>query len=354
MLCFAWLLLHGCRSCGAGMAGGRTARVTGAQWRWWPVLSAMGDTCGEFMIPCPALRAGQCQHPCPVGEELRAAGTGNKGVLGRQQCWQLCSAPGMAQAGRSSSSFTQDREQLVGLSAQHPWASRFVLPVLSSIRLRNGHCRVASYQPMARWPQFPPCHAGGHRASNLPFLPTLSSCCRISLFPYSVRMGPKEVNKAGGAHPNPCPHTHRSPHSQPTPAAGAEVPAGPCNLSWPCSGPSCLQCGACVDRSSGPWSLHVHGFVSIPRGATGAVLAPCHAFGFSNTWCGAGVDPVVTLMSPEILDRSVPGPGWRLPCPSPLLVSLLGCSQRSSEMGHAVQSLHARAPQETPSAHRQL
>lgn len=154
---------------------------------------------------------------------------------------------------------------------------------------------------------------------NLPFLPALSSCCRTWLFPYLVRMGSKEVNKARGAHPNPCPHTHRSPHSQPTPAAGAEVSAGPCYLGWPCSGPSCLRCGACVDQSSGPWSLHVHGFMSIPRGAIGAVLAPCHAFGFSSTWCGAGVDPVVALMSPEILDRSAPGPGWDSLVPPPCL-----------------------------------
>lgn len=123
------------------------------------------------------------------------------------------------QVGRSSS-FVQDREQLVELSAQHPWAPRFVLPVLSSIRLRNGHCRVAGYEPVALWPQFPPCHAGGHRASDLPLLPTLSCCCRTWLFPCPVRMGPKEVKNSGGAHPNPCPHTHRSPQSQPTPAAG--------------------------------------------------------------------------------------------------------------------------------------
>lgn len=167
-----------------------------------------------------------------------------------------------------------------------------------------------------------------------PTLPTLSSCCRIWLFPYLVRMGPKEVNRAGRAHPNPCPHTH----SQPTSAVGAGVPAGLCSPAWPCSGPSCLGCSACVDWSSGPWSLHVHGFLSIPHGAAGAVLASC----FSSMWCGAGVDPLVALTSPERLDRSGPGPGWELPYPSPVLVSPLGCAQRSSGMGHAVQSPHPR------------
>lgn len=165
---------------------------------------------------------------------------------------------------------------------------------------------------MALWPQFSPCHAGGHRASNLPLLPTLSSCCRTWLSPCLVRMGSKEVNKAGVAHPNPCPHTHRSLHSQPTPAAGL------CNPGWPCSRPSCLQCSACVEQSRDPWSLHVHGFVSIPPAATGAVLAPCHASCFSSMWCGAGVDPLMALMSPEMLDRSVPGSGWTsYPCLSP-------------------------------------
>lgn len=237
-----------------------------------------------------------------------------------------------------------------------PGPQGFSSLVLSSIRLRNGHCRVGGYQPMALWPQFPPCHAGGHGASNLPFLPTLSSCCRTWLFPYSVRMGPKEVNKAGGAHPNPCPHTHRSPHSQPTPAAGAEVPAGPCYLGWPCSGPSCLRCGACVDQSSGPWSLHVHGFMSIPRGAIGAVLAPCHAFGFSSTWCGAGVDPVVALMSPEILDRSAPGPGWgplslTLAClPAGMFTEILWDGACSPELAHQGTPGNTQCPQAADSA----
>lgn len=173
-----------------------------------------------------------------------------------------------------------------------------------------------------------------------PTLPTLSSCCRIWLFPNHD--GAKGGEQGWKSSPQPmCPH-HRTPQSQPTPAAGPGVPAGLCNPGWPCSGPSCLGCSACVDWSSGPWSLHVHGFLSIPHGATGAILAPCHASCFSSMRCGAGVGPVVALMSPEIWDRSGPGLGWELPCPSPLLVSLLECAQRSSGMGHAVQSSHPR------------
>lgn len=94
-------------------------------------------------------------------------------------------------------------------------------------------------------------------------------------------------------------------------AEQGRVPAGLCSPGWPCPGPSCLGCSACVDRSGGPWSLHVHGFLSIPHGAAGAVLAPC----FSSMWCGAAVDPVVALMSPEVLDRSGPGPGSPVPYP---------------------------------------
>lgn len=212
------------------------------------------------MIPCLALRAGQCQHPCPVGEKLGAAGTGNRGVLGRQQGWQLCSAPGMAQAGRRSSSFRQDRKQ-------HPWASRFFLPVLSSIRLRNGHCRVGGYQPMALWPQFPPCHAGGHGASNLPFLPTLSSCCRTWLFPYSVRMGPKEVEQGWRSSPQPV-----SPHPQEPP-----LPTYPCSRG---RGP----CRALLSRLALLWTL----LPSVWRlcGSEQWSLVPaCAWFHEHPTWC---------------------------------------------------------------------
>lgn len=49
-------------------------------------------------------------------------------------------------------------KQLVGLSAQPPRPQS--LSSLSSPAQRNGHCRVGGYEPMALWPQFPPCHAG--------------------------------------------------------------------------------------------------------------------------------------------------------------------------------------------------
>lgn len=102
--------LHGCSCMAAAcmlLAGGRTARVTRARWCWWPVLSTVGYICGEFMILCPALRAGQCQHPCPVGEKLEAAGTGNRGLAAL-----LCPKHGTGR--KSGSSFTQGREQLLG------------------------------------------------------------------------------------------------------------------------------------------------------------------------------------------------------------------------------------------------
>lgn len=89
--------------------GGRRARVAVA-WLCW--CSVSGGRHGAFARPCVALRARPHQHPV-LGGRLQAAGTRSRGVSGWQQCWHLPAVPTghMAQVGRRSYSFRQDREQ---------------------------------------------------------------------------------------------------------------------------------------------------------------------------------------------------------------------------------------------------
>lgn len=133
-------------------------------------------------------------------------------------------------------------------------------------------------------PSMPRRRARGLRAPQpLPTLlncQTLSSCCRTWLLPCAVRRGLKEVGRLRRSSPQLCPRICRSAHPQPTPAAlgqsGAGVPAAPAGLALPAlhRGPLLLAGHSCGSELS---SLHACGFVSIPHGAAGAVLAspPC-------------------------------------------------------------------------------
>lgn len=183
-----------------------------------------------------------------------------------------------------------------------PGLAKLILPVLSSVRLRNKHCRPAGHDPPALQPMTSqlcspsslramqegtglqaahPCPScWSHELSD-----SVSSCCRTWLLPCAVRMGTKEVDRLGELTPVHVPMSTGvhipSPPLQPVGQSGVGVPAGPCSPVSPASlqGPPLSAGRLCGSERS---SLHVCVFVSIPHGAAGVVLAPLPCLRFQQ------------------------------------------------------------------------
>lgn len=226
-----------------------------------------------------------CQQPVRGGR-----------LPGAEGCWAGSCL--LAEVGGRSSSFRQGRESRAGVSAggvsaRAPWGlARLTLPVLPSVRLsRAAGCdpqlsAAVPSVPCRRALGFePPASASpvGHRTVRLPPAAAGPAC-----FPGRSGWGQRRRTGWESSPQSLSPHL-LEPHPQPGGQSGAEAPQ--------CS-PGAL--GRLLVQSE-RWSLHVRGgFVSIPRGAAGAVLAPCHASGCSSVQRGVSVHPVVVLMSPEI------------------------------------------------------